>query len=185
MKKLCVLALVAGLLSGMMAAGVCFAEGDAMTHLQFAQLVANKAGVTLPAGSEQLSEADLYTALANALAEKGIANFQGKNAGDPVNFSFVIEVVYIMVGGTEALDLNGKVDYLVTNGFLVNAPGDLNAEAGVPEVQAIFDNPAVSGLIAETYTPPAGPGAPAGIPGAGAPGTAGEYQPQGTPASPV
>jgi len=102
--------------------------------------------------------------------------------GDVVTVGQMVEVIYIVVGGKENLDTNGKINFLVNKGYM-SASTDINSNATFSNLQNIFDNPAVSMLIAETYIPPA-ERAPA--PGADAPNPSSENPSENAPpASPI
>lgn len=166
MKKLAILLAVLIGVAGL----TTIASAETMTNLQFAQLLAQKVGVTLPPGSEQLPEAEYFQALVNALAAKGITNFNNTSPTATVTSGQVAEALYTVIGGKDAsLDLNGKINYLVSKGYLPSVPSDPNTAADLAAVQQTFNNPATSSTIAETYIAPAVPGADAGAAGLDAP----------------
>jgi len=156
-----------------------FAEGQTakMTNLQFAQFMVNQVSITLPNGVDQLPADQYYSAITNALAEKGINYFLNTKPGDLITCADLADVLYALVGGKEQLDAKGKFDYLVSNGYMTSCPADLNGEVSEQFLNELFSNPKLSGLIAETYTRPLGPAANDTNPGANAPGIAHENKP--------
>lgn len=144
----------------------------AMTNLQFAELLAQRLNIQLAPGTENLSEDAYFAALTLALAARNITIFANTNKADTVTVSRVVDTIYMVVGGApQVTDTAQKAAYLVENGFLPSVPQDLSAPATTQGVQAILSTPALSTVIAETYTPP----------NAGEPPAAGEEP----PASPI
>lgn len=156
-----------------------FAESQTagMTNFQLAQFMVKQVGITFPAGTDQLPPDQYYSALANALAEKGISYFSNAKADVLVTCADLADVLYALVGGKEQLDTKAKFDYLVANGYMGSCPADFKGNVSEQYLNDLFNNPKLSGLVVETYIRPLGPAANDTNPGANAPGVAHENKP--------
>lgn len=160
------------------------ADDSAITNLQFAQFLVQKLNITLPPGADKLPQDQYYKAMADALAAKGINFFVNASPTGKVSSSSLVDVLYAIVGGKENLDSAGKLNYLVSNGFLAALPAGTQGKITMDYLQDVFNNPNLTTIIAETYTPPAG-GPPAGEPGEDAPPETLENPADNPPASPI
>jgi hypothetical protein len=170
MKKITTIIMIALLVSAM-AAGISYsANGVKLTTAQFVDIIVRVMGLEIPEEVRELPPNEHFEALANILATKGIGVFINTTPDDTITNEELVEVLYIMVGGKDAgLDNSEKLNYLVDNGYVPSL--DLNADATVDDVTRIFENPALTGPIAEAYREPAGEprtgsGADFNVPGA-------------------
>ena len=141
-----------------------FADESALTNVEFAELLVSTMGIELPEGTEDLSDAEYFDVIANILASRGIENFVGADPQNTITFGEMVNILYVMVGGTEELDSAGKIAYLVESGVVVDY-GSPDATISLVQAQDILNNPAFADLVVEAYRPPAGVG-PSGTVGA-------------------
>ena len=79
MKKTFVTLVIAGIFM-LSAATISSAATQTMTNADFAELVVRTLGIELPAGSEDLSQAEYFEVMSNVLAVGGIDDFIGRKA---------------------------------------------------------------------------------------------------------
>lgn len=132
-----------------------FAFAADLTNAQLASMIVSLIGIELPPGTENLSAQESFEVMANALATRGINAFVGADKDAAVTYGQFADIIYVMVGGTDTtLDTAGKIQYLVDNGYMgVVDPGTLVLSE---DAVRIFDNPVFIGVVADTYSPPAG-----------------------------
>lgn len=122
------------------------------TYMKFAEFLAQKYGIVI-AKSTTMSDADRYTALANALSQKGITYFSSAKATDMVKCCDAAGVLYDVVGakGPEGTcDL--KINYLIKNGFLKLGSANSTPCDALCNIEDAFGTP-----VAEKFRPPFNP----------------------------
>jgi hypothetical protein len=130
------------------------ADDTGVTNLQFAQFLTQQLNITLPEGSDKLPQDQYYKAMADALAGKGVTYFQESALANIVTNGTMGDVLYQVAGGKDTLDSAGKLNYLVSNGFLTEAPADPNANVTMESLTGTFSSPNLTKVIAETFTNP-------------------------------
>jgi hypothetical protein len=146
-------------------------EGSGLTNLALAEYLQGQLNIAVPAGIKGLPQDQYFTALANALAAAGIGNFQNTAYDAQINYGKLVDVLFVLAKGPGDPDTAGKVDYLVSNGYLAAKPST-EAMVSMAELRQIFTNPQLSGFIAQTYVAPDVNAA--GGPGTQAPGVTAE-----------
>jgi hypothetical protein len=103
----------------------------AWSNLKFCEFLAKKLGISLGEGEKDMSDADKYAALTNALSQKGITYFSTVKAEEPIQCCGATEAFFVASGATEVLatcDL--KLNYLIQNGLLkLPTPGSTPCDA--------------------------------------------------------
>jgi len=135
----------------------------AITNAEFAELLMDRLGIELPAGSEDLPAEEYFEVMSNALAANGIPNFVNAKRNGPITYAEFVEVMYTVVGGKENITTEQKLKYLVAN---INMPEiDLTGTLTLARAIEILSNPATAPLIAEAFTPLAAGGTAGQAPG--------------------
>lgn len=147
---------------------------EKITNLKLAQIFMQKINLTLPASSNNLSPADYYSALANALSSRGINYFLNTKPDDFVICSGLINALYGLTGAKEQLNEEAKLNYLIASHYMESCPLKRDDTVSEQFVIDVLNNPKFSALIAETYTPPGGERRGGDNPGSNAPGIAHE-----------
>ncbi|NQT23031.1 MAG: hypothetical protein HQ579_06300 [Candidatus Omnitrophica bacterium] len=147
------------------------AEPNAITNVEFAELLVNVLNIELPAGTEALSDQEYYEVVANILASRGIGFLVDLPASGTMTAGTLADVAYALVGGTDNLTSNQKIDYLVIRTFMENV--DANSTVSLTFASDTLNNPAFIDAVAEAYEgteggdigdPLAGGGGPGPIP---------------------
>jgi hypothetical protein len=150
--------------------GISFAAdnpGVTLTKDKLAYMLVNLLGIKMPDNIGTLSEKEAFEIMANALASKGINSLLKADPVSEVAYCDLVEILYVVLKRTEPLDTNGKMQYLVKNGYM--SMKDCAAKVTVEEAAEILKNPAFTGLIAEAYSEPEGSNPNGAAGGIGAP----------------
>lgn len=148
-KKTFVTLVIAGIFM-LSAATISSAATQTMTNTDFAELVVRTLGIELPAGSEDLSQAEYFEVMSNVLAVGGIDDFIGRKADKAVTFGEFVVIVYDIIGGPQGANLKSKLAYLITH---ANVPlRNLNGTLTLAETANILNIPACATLVAEGYS---------------------------------
>ena len=150
MKKIASILLISVFLATNTTVSFVSADQNAMTNLEFADLLIRVTGIELPAGSENLSEAEYFEVVSNIFAVRGLDYWVGKDPYQVMSSTDMAEVLYTIVGGIGGLSPEQKLTFLVNGGFI--------AEIGAGSVITLayatgsLNNPAFVGAIAEAYS---------------------------------
>lgn len=121
-----------------------YAASGKLTRVELGECLCKRQGINLP--SEKLSKDAYFSAIANALATKGITMFLNSKPTDVLTCAQAVDMLYKIAGGKENLDTTAKINFLVKNGYLSTA-ADPSKMASTCE-QILCQPPA-----AETYIP--------------------------------
>jgi len=117
------------------------------TNDKFAGFLAGKYGIDLGEAGQKMTPEEKYTALSNALLQKGITYFQSVPAADKLKCCDAADVLSVVVGAKGDIgtcDL--KINYLVKNGFLKLPASDADPCGVLCNVEEAFNTPV------ETFT---------------------------------
>lgn len=125
-----------------------------MTYLKFADILAGVMNIEMPAGTQRLSETELFEVQANMMAERGITLFLDSEPDGLVTCGMVANVLYGALIGPSTESVEAKIEYLAGLDYLgACAPSDILCAR---EIITALNIPALSKAIAEGYSPPRG-----------------------------
>lgn len=153
----------------LVSASSLFCQAEEMTKGALASILVNRLGIELPAGAENLSDAELYGVEAKLLADRGITLFTKAKSNWKVFSCDLANVIYDALVGKNEATINEKFDYLRGKGYLASNNGYNCEVMSTEEVLSILNTPELSTAIAQAYSAPNVFGAIAGE-GAGAAG---------------
>ena len=114
MKKLLIVLVAAAFIIMLGVVEFSYAASGKLTRMELAECLCRRQGINLPA--ENLSKDAYFNALANALAEKGIKMFLNSKPTDALTCAQAVDMLYTIAGGTENLDADAKINFLVKKG---------------------------------------------------------------------
>ncbi len=147
------------LLTGILVCAALFlcqaAQAQPMSNAQFADIIANVLGLEMPAGADELSDAELFEVQANALAERGITLFVDANPDELVTRSDLANVLYDALKGPNTATVEEKINYLVGLGYMsVGAAQVPDEEISSNEIIEALNIPELTRAIAQAYSRP-------------------------------
>jgi hypothetical protein len=137
------------------------AAPETMTNAQLAGLLSDMAGLRMPEGSENLSEAETFEIQSNMLAERGITMFVDTEPDGVVTHGLVANLVYDAVVGPNNAAIEGKIAYLALAGYLPS--GGADDTMAYSEIVAALNIPELTEAVAEAYSAPFGGRARTGV----------------------
>jgi len=183
---------IAALLTGVLVLAGSFlceaAQGEPMSKADFANTLVEILGLEMPAGWNELSDAELFEVQSGMLAERGITLFVDAKPNSKVTSCNLADVLYDALVGPNDASVEEKFDYLADLGYLTASPGYRCEIMSASDILATLNIPALTTVIAEAYSRPVIGGRAAEIPPAPEnPETASPLSlpPPETPASPT
>lgn len=138
---------------------------DAVTNVEFAEMLAKALSIQLPVGTEGLSDEEYYEVLSNMLASVSSSYFSQVNPGDNVDAQDLIDIIYLICTKSDGLNFDEKLRLICSlSGIEVPeiAPDDCISQ----ELAAQLVSALKSIAIAEAYILPDRPRVnPFGAPG--------------------
>ena len=123
-----------------------------MSYLEFADILVGIMKIEMPAGTQGLSEKEVFEVQANMLAERGITLFVDAEPDELVTCAMVANVLYGALIGPSTESVEEKIEYLVGLGYIDScAPSDILSAS---EIIDALNLPALSSAIAEGYSLP-------------------------------
>jgi len=135
------------------AAGISRAEKN-LTKVEFADLLINRLGLQMPAGSENLTPEEYYEALTNLLIQNQIWALNGTNANDTLTCGELAEALYAVVaraGAEGAVTTEEMYQYLFKRKLMPEC--DLNGGLTMAIIAQILISPEFTALVAEAFEP--------------------------------
>ncbi|MDD5439052.1 MAG: hypothetical protein PHS37_02590 [Candidatus Omnitrophica bacterium] len=152
MKRIIVSLFICLLMIGGIAVLPSYSSDTALTNAELAELLVTTVGITLPAGSDQLGDAEYYDVVANLLAARGITYFKDNPMTGTVTALDFAGILYAMLGKTGATDPAGQLAALIADGSMPQI--DANANISKDYALQALQNPLLKTLEAEKYHAP-------------------------------
>ncbi len=146
------------LLTGILVCAALFlcqaAQAQPMSNAQFADIIANVLGLEMPAGANELPDAEFFEVQASMLAERGITLFVDAQPDKKVTKCDLANVLYDALIGPNDATIEEKFDYLANLGHLSVSPGYKCDVMSSSEITNTLNIPELSAAIAEAYSRP-------------------------------
>jgi len=163
--KISRIGLVVVLAAILVCASSLLCQAEEMTKGALASILVNRLGIELPAGAENLSDADFYGVEAKLLAERGIALFEKAKSNWRVFSCDLANVLYDALVGKNEASIFDKFEYLAGRGYMASSTDYKCEIMDSEDVLSILNIPELSSAIAQAYS---APNVFAGATGAGA-----------------
>ena len=137
------------------------AQPETMTNMELVNLLSGVAGLQMPEGTENLSDAEVFEIQVNMLAERGITLFVDTKADDTVTYGLMANLVYDALVGPNNAATEAKLNYLSGAGYLPS--GGINDPMAYAEIAAALNIPELTVAVAEAYSAPFGGRARTGV----------------------
>lgn len=136
-------------------------EAKTMTNAELVSLLSKMAGIEIPEGTADLSDAEIFEIQVNMLAERGITMFVDTEPDGAVTYGLIANLVYDALVGPNNAAIEGKITYLAIAGYLPS--GGVGDAMGYREITAALNIPELTEAVAEAYSAPFGGRARTGV----------------------
>ena len=149
--KITILCLVIGLFVTVQPTN-SIAKSIGATNAQFADILIEVLGITMPEGTDLLSDTEYYEVQANLLSERGITLFLDRDPNSEVTKGDLSDVLYAaLLGETGDVPQQEMLDELEAMGYLPG--GDISDIIMLEDIIAALNLPALSQAVIEAYSP--------------------------------